>query len=101
MRDLNALLTSLVNIDREQLLAILGSEWAVAERAVANARQRTSMQHARRVQAPEHLARLERVNAFFRDKTISPDFAESDPKICQALEIKLASDSPPRRHNDA
>ena len=40
MRDLTALLNSLVNIDREQLLAILGSEWEFAERAVANARQR-------------------------------------------------------------
>jgi hypothetical protein len=95
MRDLNALLNSLVNIDREQLLAILVSEWAFAERAVANARQRTATQRARRVQSCEHLARLERIISFFRDKTISPDFSESDLGMCQALKTRLTSRSLP------
>jgi hypothetical protein len=42
MRDLDALLNSLVNIDRNSLVAILSSESEAAQRLVNSARQRTA-----------------------------------------------------------
>ena len=44
MRNLDALLTSLVNIDRHSLVAILTSEAVAAQRSVKAARQRTAAQ---------------------------------------------------------
>ena len=44
MRDLDALLNSLVNIDRNSLIAILSSEAEAARQLVNAARQRTSSQ---------------------------------------------------------
>jgi hypothetical protein len=44
MRDLDAFLNSLVNIDRESLVAILSSEAEAAERLANSIRTRTSTQ---------------------------------------------------------
>jgi hypothetical protein len=44
MRDLDALLNSLVNIDRDSLVAILSSEAEAAERLANSIRTRTSTQ---------------------------------------------------------
>jgi hypothetical protein len=46
MRDLDALLSSLVNIDRNSLIAILSSETEAAKRLIDSARQRTFSQRA-------------------------------------------------------
>jgi hypothetical protein len=50
MRDIAALLTSLVNIDRHSLIAILTSESEAAQRSVKAAKQRTAAQRAKRLQ---------------------------------------------------
>jgi hypothetical protein len=51
MRDLDALLNSLVNIDRHSLIAILTSEAEAGQRSVNFARQRTASQRAKRREA--------------------------------------------------
>ena len=48
MRNVAALLTSLVNIDRHSLIAILTAEAEAAQRSVKAARQRTAAQANRR-----------------------------------------------------
>ena len=53
MRDLDALLNSLVNIDRDNLVAILSSEAEAAERLANSIRTRTSTQRLKRQQAVE------------------------------------------------
>jgi hypothetical protein len=47
MRDLEALLNSLVNIDGHSLVAILSSEAEAAQRSVNSARQRAASQRAK------------------------------------------------------
>jgi hypothetical protein len=58
MRDLDALLNSLVNIDRNTLIAILTSEAEAAQQLVNSARQRTASQRAKRHEAVERAARI-------------------------------------------
>jgi hypothetical protein len=48
MRDIDALLNSLVNIDRNSLLMILSSEADAARQLINSARQRTASQRAKR-----------------------------------------------------
>jgi len=48
MRDIDAFLNSLVNIDRNSLVAILSSEVATDRQVVNSAKQRTASQRARR-----------------------------------------------------
>jgi hypothetical protein len=50
MRNIAALLTSLVNIDRHSLIAILTSDAEAAQQSVKAARQRTAAQRAKRRQ---------------------------------------------------
>ena len=57
MRDLDALLNSLVNIDRDSLVAILTSEAEAAERLANSIRTRTGTQRLKRQQAVELAAR--------------------------------------------
>jgi hypothetical protein len=66
MRDLDALLNSLVNIDRDSLVAILSSEAEAAERLTNSIRTRTSTQRLKRQQAVELAARINRILLFFR-----------------------------------
>jgi hypothetical protein len=61
MRDLDALLNSLINIDRNSLVAILTSEADAARRSVNSARQRTASQRAKRHEAVQRAARIERI----------------------------------------
>ena len=58
MRDLDALLTSLVNIDRNSLIAVLFSEAEAAERLAISSRQRMVSQRAKRREAFERAARV-------------------------------------------
>jgi hypothetical protein len=66
MRDLDALLNSLVNVDRASLVAILSSEAEAAQRLVNSARQRTASQRAKRHAAVERAARIEHILSFFK-----------------------------------
>src|SRR5947199_222398 len=54
MRDLDGLLNSLVNVDRDSLIAILSSEAEAAERLAHSMRTRTSPQRLKRERAGEH-----------------------------------------------
>ena len=89
MRDLDALLTSLVNIDRHSLIAILTSEAEAAKRSVKAARQRTAAQRAKRLQTVEHLARIERMLCFFQRGEIIPEMSANDIELCTSLEQRL------------
>ena len=77
MRDLDALLTSLVNIDRESLIAILLSEAEAAARLAKSIRQRTASQRLKRREAIERAARIDRI--VFSCGTANPD------RICPTL----------------
>ena len=89
MRDLDALLNSLVNIDRNSLIAILSSESEAAQRLVNSARQRTASQRAKRREAVRRAARIDRILSFFQNGGIAPEMSEHDVALCQALEDRL------------
>src|SRR5260370_15942614 len=73
MRDLDALLNSLVNIDVESLVAILSSESEAAQQLVNSARQRTTSQRARRNEAIQHAARIDLILSFFQHGKVAPE----------------------------
>jgi hypothetical protein len=89
MRDLEALLTSFVNIDRTSLVAILISEAAAADRLAASVRKRAMVSRLRRSAAIDRAARVNRLLSFFRDGETSPDMSEGDLAACKALEQRL------------
>ena len=89
MRDLDALLNSLVNIDRHSLIAILASEAEAGQRSVNSARQRTASQRAKQREAVEHLARVDRILSFFQHGDIAPDMSERDSELRKSFEKKL------------
>jgi hypothetical protein len=89
MRDLDALLTSLVNIDRHSLIAILSSEADAARRSVKAARQRTATQRAKRSEAVDHLARIGRMLCFFQSGEIAPEMSAEDIELCTSVEQRL------------
>jgi hypothetical protein len=94
MRDLDALLNSLVNIDRNSLIAILASEAEAARRLVNSARRRTAAQRAKRHDEIEHAARVERMLAFFERGEVAPGMSEADVDLCKAVEQKLRARGP-------
>jgi hypothetical protein len=89
MRDLDALLNSLVNIDLESLVAILSSESEAAQRLVNSARQRTASQRASRNEAIQHAARIDRILSFFQHGKVAPEMSERDVMLCKSLEARL------------
>ena len=89
MRDLDALLNSLVNIDRNSLVAILSSETEAAQRLVNSARQRTASQRARRHGALQRAARIERILSFFQHGDLAPEMSDRDVTLCKSLEERL------------
>ena len=89
MRDLDALLNSLVNIDRDSLVAILTSEAEAAERLANSIRTRTSTQRLKRQQAVELAARINRILLFFRHDETGPHMSDADLALCKSLERKL------------
>ena len=89
MRDLDALLNSLVNLDRDSLIAILSSEAEAAERLANSIRTRTSTQRLKRQQAVELTARIHRILLCFRNGKIGPDMSDADLALCKSLEAKL------------
>ena len=89
MRDLDALLNSLVNIDRNSLVAILSSESEAAQRLVNSARQRTASQRAKRHEALQRAARTERILSFFQHGKVAPEMSDRDVTLCKSLEERL------------
>jgi hypothetical protein len=89
MRDLDALLNSLVNIDRNSLVAILSSESEAAQRLVNSARQRTASQRAKRHEALQRAARIERILSFFQHGKVAPEMSDRDVTLCKSLEERL------------
>ena len=90
MRDLEALLTSFVKIDRSSLIAILTSEAAAADRLAASVRKRSMVSRQRRSAAIDRAARVNRILSFFRDGDRSSDMIERDLAACKALEQRLS-----------
>jgi hypothetical protein len=82
-------LTSLINIDRHSLVAILTSEAEAAQRSVKAGRQRTAAQRAKRLQTVEHLARLDRMLCFFRRGETAPEMSADDIELCTSVEHQL------------
>jgi hypothetical protein len=89
VRDLDALLNSLVNIDRDSLVAILSSEAEAAERLANSIRTRTSTQRLKRQQAVERAARINRILLFFQHDETGPYMPDADLALCKSLERKL------------
>jgi hypothetical protein len=87
MRDLDALLDSLVNIDRNSLIALLSSEAKVAGQLARSTRQRTALQRAKRREAAERAARIERILSFLQHGEIGRKMSESDLTLCRAPRI--------------
>jgi DNA-binding protein H-NS len=77
MRDLDALLNSLVNIDRNSLVTILASEAEAAQRLVNSARQRT--ERAKWHEVEERAARINGILSLFQHDEIASDMSEGDP----------------------
>jgi len=89
VRDLDALLNSLVNIDRDSLVAILSSEAEAAERLANSIRTRTSTQRLKRQQAVELAARINRILLFVQHDETGPYMSDTDLALCKSLERKL------------
>jgi hypothetical protein len=89
MRDLAALLTSLTNVTRAQLLAVLRSEAEIAEQLASTSLSRTAKQRARQGEARERLVRLQHAIAYFQNGAVPADMAQPDRMICQALDQRL------------
>ena len=87
MRDLDALLTSLINIERESLIAT--SEAEDAERLAKHIRQRTASQRMKKHEVIERVMRINRILLFIRHGETAPDMSEADLTLCKSLEDKL------------
>ena len=97
MRDIDALLNSLVNIDRDSLIAILFSEADAARQFVNAARQHTTAQRAKRRDAKQRAARLERMLSFLQDAQSAPGMSQRDIKLCKTVEQRLRACEPAER----
>jgi hypothetical protein len=91
MRDLDALLNSLVNIERKSLIAVLSVEAEAARQFGNAARQRSASQRARRHEAERHAARADRILSFFQHGDIARDMSPHDIELCKSLEQKLGA----------
>jgi hypothetical protein len=89
MRDLDALLNSLVNIDRNSLVTILSSEADTARQLVNAARQQTASQRAKRHRAEARADRVERILSFFQHGDIAPGMSESNIELCKSVQQRL------------
>ena len=91
MRDLDGLLNSLVNIDRDNFVAILSSEAEAAERLANSIRTRTATQRLKRQQAVELAERIKRILLFFQHDEAGPQMSEVDLALCNSLERRLVA----------
>ena len=84
MRGPNALLTSLVNIDRDSLIAIFSSEAEAAARLMKSMPRRTRSQQARRSEVIDRAAHINRILLFVRHGQKDPEMSEADLTLCNA-----------------
>ena len=89
MRDLDALLNSMVNVDRASLVAILSAEAEAAQRLVNSARQCTASQRAKRNEAMKRAARIEQILSFFKHGNVAREKPEADVMLCKSLDERL------------
>ena len=89
MRDLDVLLNSLVTSIAIASLRILSSESEAAHRLVNSARQRTASQRAKRNEAIQRAARIDRILSFFQRGDVAPEMSERDVILCKSLEARL------------
>jgi hypothetical protein len=95
-RHRNAFLNSLVNIDRNSLVAILSSEAEAARQLITAARSRTASQRAKRRDAEQHAARLDRMLLFFQHGDVVPGMSQRDIRLCKTVEQSLRAWGEPR-----
>jgi len=88
MRDLSALLNSLTNATRDQLIAILQAEATAAEQLMRSDGGRTPKQRARHREALERHARLQNMISYFEGSP-SEQFSEAELATCHRLEQRL------------
>jgi hypothetical protein len=91
MRDLDGLLNSLVNVDRDSLVAILSSEAEAAERLANSIRTRTATQRLKRQQAVDLAARIKRILLFFQQREAGRPMSDVDLALCKSLERRLVA----------
>jgi hypothetical protein len=89
MRDIDALLNSIINIDRDSLVAILSSEAEGARQFVSAARDRTASQRAKRRDAEQRAERVDRMVSFFQHGDIAPGMSRHDIELCRSVEQNL------------
>jgi hypothetical protein len=89
LRNLDVLVTSLVNIDRDSLVAILSSEAEAAARLSKSTPRRTRSQNARRYEVIERAARIKRILLFVRRGDKDPGMSDVDLTLCESIEEKL------------
>ena len=70
-------------------------EAEAGQRSVNSARQRTASQCAKRREAVEHLARVDRILSFFQHGDIAPEMSERDIELCESFEQKLRARGQP------
>jgi len=86
MRDIDALLNSIINIDRNSLIAILACEAEAAWQLVSAARERTASQRAKRRDAEQRAERVDRMLSFFQHGDVAPGMSRHDIELCRSLE---------------
>jgi len=85
MRDVKALLNSLVDVDRDTLISVLSMEVQTAAKLAMSGHQRTAWQRAKRRSTVEHAARLAHILAYFRDGETPQGMSEDDRRLCDSL----------------
>jgi len=88
MRDVEALLNSLVDVDRDTLISVLSMEMQTAAKLAMSGHQRTAWQRAKRRGAVGHAARLAHILAYFKDGETPPGMSEDDRRLCAGLAKK-------------
>ena len=96
MRDIDALLNSLISIDRNSLIAILSSEVEAARHLVNDVRQRTASQRAKRRDAEQRAARLDRILSFSRCLSATSSSATRSNKNFAGFNLLPKASSPLR-----
>ena len=88
MRDVEVLLNSLVDVDRDTLISVLSMEVQTAAKLAMSGHQRTAWQRAKRRSTVEHAARLAHILAYFRDGETPQGMSEDDRRLCAVLAKK-------------
>ena len=91
MKEIEVLLRSLVDVDRDMLISVLSMEVQTATKIAMSGHQRTAWQRAKRQGAVERAARLAHILAYFRDGEAPPGMSEDDRELCAQIAEKRSS----------